>query len=84
MRKTFGQNRLGPDWTGVGSQLGEADDFEPIFEPIDVVRDPREQSFQPPRPTFPSPARVGSLASLWVNVPLESRPLAQTRSAHTG
>ena len=84
MRKTFGQNRLGPDWTGEGSQLGEADDFEPIFEPIDVVRDTREQSFQPPRPTFPSPARVGSLASLWVNDPLESRPLAQTRSAHTG
>ena len=80
MRKTFGQNRLGPDWTGEGSQLGEADDFKPI----DVVRDTREQSFQPPRPTFPSPARVGSLASLWVNVPLESRPLAQTRSAHTG
>ena len=84
MRKTFGQNRLGPDWTGEGSQLGEADDFEPIFELIDVVRDPREQSFQPPRPTFTNPARVGSLASLWVNVPLESRPLAQTRSAHTG
>jgi hypothetical protein len=38
IRKTFGQNRLGPDWTGVGSQLGEADDLKPIFEPIDVVR----------------------------------------------